>query len=116
MFVSGDKTFECTYSSYKDYTETQHVEGYWTDKVLDHVNLTMEDVVQSITQDVKYKVSSQEQQVRIVLTWIGIKMLQDKYGNFRNEWRLIVAKGKQFIAGNGLRFEDLSFPAITLSH
>ena len=113
--INHDTTIEYTYSSYKHYIQTQHAEGYWTDKVLDHVNLSMEDIIDSITQDVKNKISEFDQQVKIVLTWIGIKMLQDKYEEFTDEWKLIVKKGKQFIASNGLKFEDLSFPNINLS-
>ena len=110
-----NSTIVFTYSSYKDFIETQHVEGYWTQELLDYVDVSMDDINQGITQDVKDKVSNQEQQVKVVLTWIGITMLEEKYGHLRDEWRLIVKKGKQFIASNGLRYDNLSFPAINLS-
>ena len=42
-------------------------------------------------------------------------MLEDKYGNLEDEWRLIVRKGKQFLKSKELRYEDLSFSSLDLS-
>ena len=93
---------------------SQHADGFWTEDFLYYLDLSKDDIIQVITKQIKDKVSSKGQQIIIVLTWIALKILTDKYDEHKNEWKLIAAKGKKFLQWNGFKFEDLSFPSLDM--
>ena len=113
--IQDGSTIEYSYLIDKDFIKAQHADGYWKKELLDGIEFTLDDIIQAINQKVKNKVSSQEKQVRVVLTWLGIKILEEKYQETSSEWVLIAEKGKLFLESCGLDYEDLSFPSLDLS-
>ena len=106
---------EYSYFVDMDYIQAQHAEGYWKKELLDYVDFSTDDIIQAITQKVRNKVPSQHKQFRAVLTWLGVRILEEKYQKTKDEWILIAQKGKQFLESCGLDYEDLSFPSLDLS-
>ena len=112
--VPENSIIEYSYLSDKDFIKTQHADGYWKEELLDDIEFTLDDIIQAINKKVKNKVSGKKKQVRVVLTWLGIKILE-KYQKTKDEWILIAKKGKLFLESCGLNYEDLSFPSLDLS-
>ena len=113
--VPENSTIEYSYMIDTDFIKTQHADGYWKKELLDDIEFTLADIIQAINQKVKNKVSNKEKQVRVVLTWLGIKILEEKYQKTRSEWVLIAKKGKLYLESCGLNYGDLSFPSLDLS-
>jgi hypothetical protein len=103
---------EYTYPNYKDFIEIQQADGFWSESVVDLVDFSIEDVKAAINDTIKHKFEKEEDQLKILFTWIGIKGLKTRYESKESEWKLIVKKGIDFLSRHGFKFDLMKFDTL----
>ena len=79
---------------------------------MDLVEFTIEDVKAAISDSIKQKYDTEEDQLKIMYTWIGIKGLNSKYSNKESEWKLIAKKGKDYLTKQGFDYDTMKFDTL----
>ena len=110
--VKEGTELEYSYPNYKDFVEIQQSDGFWNDNVMDLVDFTIEDVKAVISDSIKQKYDTEEDQLKIMYTWIGIKGLNSKYSNKESEWKLIAKKGKDYLTKQGFDYDTMKFDTL----
>lgn len=113
--VKEGTVLEYSYPNYKDFVDIQQSEGFWTEKILELVDFDLEAVKAAITDAIKTKFDSEEEQLKIMFTWIGIQGLKVRYSNKEDEWKLIAKKGKDFISRHGFNIDNMKFDSLDLT-
>ena len=94
------------YESYKDFINTQHPDGYWTQEITYYADVTNEQVNQAILQN-KNLLKHAKNEQEIIYTWIGINILTTQYPELEDQWKLIVRKGKMFLRQFDIEYQEL---------
>ena len=113
--IKEGTVLEYSYPNYKDFVEIQQCDGFWTDKVMELVNFTIDDVKAAITEAIKQQFENEEDQLKIMFTWIGITGLKVKYSAKEDEWKLIVKKGTDYLSKFGIVYENLKFDTLDVN-
>jgi len=106
---------EYSYPNYKDFVEIQNSEGFWTDKVMDLVNFTLDDVKAAISSPIKNKFKNEEDQLKVMFTWIGIKSLNVLYKEKEDEWKLIAKKAIDYLDKQDFKYDDMKFDTLDVN-
>jgi hypothetical protein len=110
--IKNHGIIEITYASYKDFIEIKKFEGNWTEDIMQLVNFSLDDVKEVIPIFVKDKLFTQEEQLSIIFTWIGLKGLHEYYFESQEEWVLIAAKGIEYLKKKGFGYESMKFDSL----
>ena len=110
--IKEGTVMEYSYPNYKDFIDIQQSEGFWTDSVMELVDFTVEDVKGVLTEAIKNKFGNEDEQLKLMYTWIGVKGLKEKYPLKEDEWKLIAKKGVDFLSKLGFKFEDMKFETL----
>jgi len=113
--IKEGTVLEYSYPNYKDFIDIQQSDGFWTETIMELVEFTVDDVKAALTDPIKNKFENEEEQLKIMYTWIGIKGLNVKYSSKEDEWKLIAKKGADFLAKHGFKYEDMKFDTLDLN-
>lgn len=120
---------EYTYPIYNDFVDIQQFGGFWDEQVLQLVDFDLKAVKRAVgglswkqsqsasstSKAIEGKVCKQEDQLKIMFTWIAIQALMIRHKDKESEWKLIVRKGKDFIASHGLNFDEMRFDTLVIA-
>jgi hypothetical protein len=110
--IESSEIIGYTYPSYKDFVEIQKYEGSWTKDVMKLVKFTLDDVKTAILKNFKDKFYTQEEQLSIMFTWIGVKGLYSYYLGSQEEWALIAIKGIEYLKKKGFSYGNMKFDSL----
>eukprot|EP00347_Sterkiella_histriomuscorum_P017977 403347255 len=81
------------YFTYKSIVFSQGANGSWNDKLYRHIKNQGFAALKALQTETK--IQALEEQA--LLTLVGIKVLTDKFPENKNEWKLVAAKGKNYL-------------------
>jgi hypothetical protein len=113
--IKFKEKLEVGYDSFKDFTDLQKCEGDWTEDVMQLVKITLDDVIEAISTEIKNKFSNEEDQLSIMFTWIGVKALHELYPESENKWRLIALKGIEALSRKGMIYNQMEFASLSFA-
>ena len=113
--IKEGTVLEYSYPNYKDFVEIQQWDGFWNEKVMELVNFSIDDVKAAITESIKQQFINEEDQLKVMFTWIGITGLKVKYSTKEDEWKLIVKKGIDYLSKVGVIYENLKFDTLDVN-
>ena len=113
--ISLKDVVEYIYSTYNDFVDIQQFGGFWDEQVLQLVDFDLDAVKDAISEAIKEKVDKEEDQLKVIFTWIAIQGLMIRHADRENEWKLIARKGRDFIASHGLNFDNMRFDSLVIT-